>query len=57
MFEAFEHLDLQDGFDMEPLRRKMRRTFRARGKDGLYHFDRPDYATQYKLPDRFFGVI
>ncbi len=57
VFEAFEGLEMQEGFDMGPLRRKMQRTFKSRGDTGFYHFDRPDYDTQYVLPDRFVGVI
>ena len=57
VFEAFEGLEMQEGFDMGPLRRKMQRTFKPRGDTGFYHFDRPDYDTQYVLPDRFVGVI
>ena len=57
VFEAFEELEMQDGFDMEPLRRKMRRTFRARGETGYFEFDKPEYTTQYVLPDRFSGLL
>ena len=57
VFEAFSALDLQEGFDLAPLRRKMRRSFGPRGETGYYQFDRPDYATQYVLPDRFTGLI
>jgi hypothetical protein len=39
------------------LRRKMQRTFKPRGETGFYHFDRPDYSTQYLLPERFNGLI
>lgn len=57
VFEAFADLEMQEGFEMGPLRRKMQRTFKARGDTGYYHFDRPEYATQYRLPDRFSGLI
>ena len=57
VFDAFQSLEMQDGFEMGPLRRKMQRTFKARGETGYYEFDRPDYDTQYQLPERFNGVI
>ncbi len=57
VFEAFETLPLEDDFDMRPLRRKMQRTFKPRGDTGYYHFDRPEYGTQYVLPERFVGVV
>ena len=57
VFDAFDALDLQDGFDMAPLRRKMQRSWRVRGKDGLWEFDRPEMPIQFKLPERFVGVI
>ncbi|MEP6066133.1 MAG: glycosyltransferase family 2 protein [Paracoccaceae bacterium] len=57
VFEAFAELNMVDEFDMRPLRRKIRRTFKPRGDTGFYHFDRPNYDTQYILPDRFSGLI
>ncbi|MFT6023238.1 MAG: hypothetical protein ACI9PY_001351 [Ascidiaceihabitans sp.] len=57
VFDEFAKLEMQDGFDMRPLRRKMQRTFKPRGETGFYHFDRPDYSTQYLLPERFNGLI
>ncbi len=42
---------------MGPLRRKMHRTFRPRGDTGYFEFDRPDYNTQYLLPERFSGLF
>lgn len=57
VFEAFAALEVVEGFDMRPLRRKMHRTFKPRGETGYYQFDRPDYGTQYVLPERFVGVI
>jgi hypothetical protein len=57
IFDAFAELEMQDGFDLNPIRRKMRRSFGPRGDTGFYHFDRPDYKTQYRLPDRFAGVV
>ena len=57
VFEAFENLDMQDGFDMGPLRRRMQRSWKARGETGYYEFDRPDYDTQYVLPEQFTGLF
>jgi hypothetical protein len=57
VFEAFADLKMVDDFDMRALRRKMHRTFKPRGDTGYYQFDRPDYGTQYILPERFVGVI
>lgn len=56
-FEAFADLELQDDFNLGPLRRKMHRTWKPRGDTGYWNFDRPDYPTQYRLPDRFAGVV
>lgn len=57
VFEDFAKLEMMTDFDMKPLRRKMQRSFKARGDTGFYQFDRPDYGTQYVLPERFNGVI
>lgn len=57
VFEGFAKLEMVNDFDMRPLRRKMQRSFKPRGDTGYYHFDRPDYGTQYVLPERFVGVI
>ncbi|QBF31445.1 glycosyltransferase family 2 protein [Thalassococcus sp. S3] len=57
VFETFADLEMQDDFVMGPLRRKMHRTWKPRGETGFWQFDRPDYAIQYRLPDRFRGLI
>lgn len=57
VFEAFADLEAVDGFDLRPLRRKMQHTFRPRGETGYWEFEKPEYGTQYILPDRFIGVI
>lgn len=57
VFEAFQDLTMQDGFEMGPLRRKMHRSWRARGETGYWEFDRPEYDTQYLLPERFSGMF
>lgn len=57
IFEGFSGLRMEEGFDMEPLRRKMHRSWKPRGDSGYWQFDRPDYDTQYRLPDRFNGAF
>ncbi len=57
VFEAFAGLEMQDGFDFAPMRKKMHRTWKARGDTGYWHFDRPELNTQYLLPERFNDVI
>ncbi|MBA86107.1 glycosyltransferase family 2 protein [Thalassobius sp. S69A] len=57
LFDDLAALPLQDGFDMRPYRKKMHRSFKPRGETGFFQFDRPDYDLQFRLPDRFTGVI
>ncbi|MEO9780208.1 MAG: glycosyltransferase family 2 protein [Sedimentitalea sp.] len=57
VFEAFSALKIQDGFEMGPLRRRMHRTWKKRGETGYWEFDRPDFDTQYLLPERFSGLV
>lgn len=57
MFEGFAKLDMQEGFDMGGLRKRMHRSFKPRGDTGFFEFNRPDLDTQYQLPERFVGVI
>lgn len=57
VFEAFEQLEMQEGFDLSSLRQRMEESFRPRGDTGFYEFERPDYGTQYLLPERFSGAI
>jgi hypothetical protein len=56
-FEAFAGLKMQEGFDFGFMRKRMHRSFKARGETGFYEFNRPEYDTQYLLPERFIGVI
>jgi len=53
VFDAFAALEMVEGFDMRPYRKKMHRSFGPRGDTGFYQFDRPDYQLQFQLPDRF----
>ena len=57
VFDAFADLRMVEGFDMSPLRRRMKKSFKPRGETGYYQFDRPEYDTQYLLPERFAGLI
>jgi Glycosyl transferase family 2 len=57
VFEAFARLALQETFEAGPLRDKMHRTWKARGKTGFWEFERPEYDTQYLLPERFSGLF
>ena len=57
VFEAFEALEMQDGFDLSAMRQTMHRSWKARGETGFWQFDRLEEATQYVLPERFNGII
>ena len=57
VFDAFAGLAMQDGFDLDWVRKRMQRTWKARGETGFWQFDRPNYDQQYVLPDRFAGLI
>ncbi len=57
VFEAFAGLEMQEGFDLAPMRHAMRQSWKARGDTGYWQFDRPDLDTQYLLPERFSGVF
>ncbi|MDQ2092913.1 glycosyltransferase family 2 protein [Rhodalgimonas zhirmunskyi] len=57
VFEAFADLEPVEGFDMSPYRAEMRDTFSKRGDTGYFHFARPEYAVQFELPERFFGLF
>lgn len=57
VFDAFAKLKMEDEFDLGWVRRKMHRSFGPRGDTGFYEFRRPDYDTQYLLPERFSGIF
>jgi hypothetical protein len=57
LFEGFAALKMEEGFDLGPIRKRMHRTFRARGETGFYEFTRPSLDTQYLLPERFTGLF
>lgn len=57
VFEEFTNLKMEEGFDLRPVRKAMHRSWKPRGDTGYFQFDRAETNTQYKLPDRFIGVI
>lgn len=57
VFEAFAELDIQEGFDFSAIRQAMHDSWTPRGETGFWQFKRPDYKTQYVLPDRFSGIF
>ena len=57
VFEEFAARELVEGFDLRRVRKKMHRSFKPRGETGYFAFDRPESAVQYRLPDRFVGLI
>ena len=57
LFDGFADLPLQEGFDLGWVRRRMHRSWRARGETGFWQFDLPDYRQQFLLPERFFGMV
>ena len=56
-FEAFAELEMEEGFDLGWVRRKMHRSFGPRGDTGFFAFRRPEYRKQYRLPERFTGLF
>jgi hypothetical protein len=57
VFEGFVDLKMQDGFELGWVRKRMQRSWKARGETGFWQFDRPDFDHQYVLPERFVGLI
>ncbi|EPX80393.1 glycosyltransferase family 2 protein [Salipiger mucosus] len=57
VFEAFAALEMQDGFDLGWLRKRMQRSWKPRGDTGYWQFDRPELPLQYRLPERFNGLF
>ena len=57
VFEGFADLEMEEGFDLSWVRRKMQRSFGPRGETGYFEFRRPDFNKQYELPERFFGIF
>jgi hypothetical protein len=57
VFEAFADLQMDEGFDLGWVRKRMHRTWQARGDTGFWQFDRPEYDKQYLLPERFSGLF
>jgi hypothetical protein len=57
VFRAFEALSPVEGFDMEPIRAHMHKTWEKRGDGPFWHFENRDFGTLYELPERFHGVF
>ena len=57
VFDAFAGLRLQESFDLRPVRKRMHRSWAPRGETGFWAFERPEFDTQYVLPDRFVGLV
>ncbi|MCB1333067.1 MAG: glycosyltransferase family 2 protein [Roseivivax sp.] len=57
LFAGFAELPMQEGFDLGWVRAAMKASWRPREDTGFWQFDRPDYAVQYRLPDRFVGMF
>ncbi|KUF11598.1 glycosyltransferase family 2 protein [Pseudoponticoccus marisrubri] len=57
VFDGFARLEMKEGFDLGWVRKRMARSWGPRGDTGFYNFQRPDYGGQYRLPERFVGVI
>ncbi|MBP0482865.1 glycosyltransferase family 2 protein [Sagittula salina] len=57
VFDGFAELEMEDGFDLGWVRKRMHRSWGSRGDTGFWQFARPDYAQQYLLPERFVGVV
>ncbi len=57
VFDAFAGLEMKEGFNLGWVRKRMQRSWKPRGETGFWEFDRPDYAGQYVLPERFMGLF
>ncbi|GGE22671.1 hypothetical protein GCM10011360_08950 [Primorskyibacter flagellatus] len=57
VFEEFARYERIDGFDMTDYRAEMADTFRPRGDQGMYEFDRQKRPLLFTLPERFVGVL
>ncbi|WP_417721454.1 glycosyltransferase family 2 protein [Salipiger sp.] len=57
VFEAFAAMQMQEGFDLSWLRKRMQRSWQRRGETGYWQFERPEYDHLYRLPERFDGLF
>ncbi|CUH77632.1 glycosyltransferase family 2 protein [Tropicibacter naphthalenivorans] len=57
LFDGFAQLKMQEGFDVDWVRKRMHRSFTPRGDTGFFQFNRPEYDAQYVLPERFNGLF
>ncbi|KMK67527.1 glycosyltransferase family 2 protein [Puniceibacterium sp. IMCC21224] len=57
LFEGFKQLQMQQGFDLKWLRKRMHKSWKPRGDTGFWQFGRPEFDHQYCLPERFIGLV
>lgn len=57
VFDGFQAQEAREDFDLGWVRKRMHRSWAARGDTGYWAFKRPVYEEQYLLPDRFTGLI
>lgn len=57
VFDGFQAQEAREDFDLGWVRKRMHRSWAARGDTGYWAFKRPDYEEQYLLPDRFTGLV
>lgn len=57
VFDGFHAQEVREDFDLGWVRRRMHRSWAPRGETGYWAFKRPDYAEQYRLPERFTGLV
>ena len=56
VFEAFADLETVE-FEPGPLRKRMHRTWAPRGETGYWQFERPESRVQFRIPERFVGLV
>ncbi len=57
VFDSFASYKMEEGFNLDWVRAQMHDSWQPRGETGFWQFDRPDYQTQVRLPDRFAGLF
>lgn len=56
VFDAFAMREMVE-FDLTGVRKRMHRTWKARGETGFWQFDRRENTRQMLLPERFIGLV
>lgn len=56
VFDAFATREMVE-FDLTGVRKRMHRTWKARGETGFWQFDRRENTRQMLLPERFIGLV